>query len=92
MKIERGRALMMSCNNFELGTPPPQPRVLQMQVTEHRLEDLQQFLKHMSSGGGSLKILRGRGRKIWGEGGLPLKNSSVLAHLFTASGQFCYFS
>ncbi len=27
---------------------------------------------------------------LWG--GYPLKNLSVLAHLFTASGQFCYFS
>ena len=45
------------------------------------------------TGGGSSKILRGTGTKIWGlRGGYPLKNSSVLAHLFNADGEFCYFS
>ena len=45
------------------------------------------------SGGGSLKILRGTGTKnLRVNGGYPLKNSSVLTHLFTAYGQCCYFS
>ncbi len=35
----------------------------------------------------------GEGDEKFGvKGGYPLENSSVLAHLFTASGQFCYFS
>ncbi len=45
------------------------------------------------SGGGSSKNFEGDWDEKFGvKLGYPLENSSVLAHLFTAYGQFCYFS
>ncbi len=44
------------------------------------------------SGGRKLRNFEGnRDNKFGVKGGYPLENSLVLAHLFTAYGQFCYF-
>ncbi len=54
--------------------------------------NLQKHMQQWRDGGKSSNILRGTGTKEMGLWALLLEKSSVLEHLFTAYGTFCYYT